>query len=79
VWDSLVTLLLHTDADGLSARIHEAAEELDADDARDAARQARRVPPWPPARASTRNRSPGAESRRHGPQSLRKRTESMRR
>jgi nucleotide-binding universal stress UspA family protein len=40
VWDSLAALLLHTDLEGLSESTREAAEELDADDARDAAHQA---------------------------------------
>jgi nucleotide-binding universal stress UspA family protein len=40
VWDSLAALLLHTDLEGLTGAMREAAGELDADDARDAARLA---------------------------------------
>jgi nucleotide-binding universal stress UspA family protein len=40
VWDSLAALLLHTDVKGLSGSMREAAEELDADDSRDAAQMA---------------------------------------
>jgi hypothetical protein len=40
VWDSLAALLLHTDVEGLSGSMREAAEELDADDSRDAAQMA---------------------------------------
>jgi nucleotide-binding universal stress UspA family protein len=36
VWDSLAELLLHTDIDHLTGSMKEAAEELDAEDARDA-------------------------------------------
>ncbi len=36
VWDSLAELLLHTDIDQLTASMKEAAEEMDAEDAREA-------------------------------------------
>ena len=36
VWDSLSELLLHTDIDHLTGSMKEAAEELDAEDAREA-------------------------------------------
>jgi nucleotide-binding universal stress UspA family protein len=38
VWQSLSALLLHTDVEGLTGSMREAAEELDAEDARDARR-----------------------------------------